>query len=79
MITGIIGIVIGWMCFGPVLGIVAIVLGAVALSQIKKSPERVGGKQLAWVGVVTGSLSLFFYLGLMLIYAIIAIISASTH
>lgn len=66
MILGLLSVTIGWLCFGPVLAVAAIVLGAVALSQIKKTPERVGGKPMAWIGLITGSLAIviivFFYL-----------------
>jgi len=75
MILGIISVTVGWMCFGPIPAIAAIILGAVALSQIKKNPERVTGKQFAWVGVITGSLSLFIYAIVMVVY-VIAMISA---
>ena len=53
MIIGIVSITVGWLCLGPVPAIVALVLGGVALSQIKKTPERGGGKQAAWVGIIT--------------------------
>ena len=65
MILGIISITIGWLCFGPILAIAAIIIGAVALSQIKNTPERVGGKQMAWTGVITGSLAL---VGIIIFY-----------
>lgn len=77
MVLGIISVTVGWMCFGPFPGIAAIILGAVSLSQIKKNPERVTGRQFAWVGVITGSLTLVIYAGVMVVYVIIAIMSAS--
>lgn len=70
MILGIISVTIGWLCFGPLFAIAAIILGAVALSQIKKTPERVGGKQMAWIGVVTGSLAV---LGIIIFYIFVLI------
>ena len=70
MILGIISVTVGWLCMGPLFAIAAIVLGAVALSQIKKTPERVGGKQMAWTGVVTGSLAV---LGIMIFYVIVLV------
>ena len=76
MIIGIISITIGWLCLGPIPAILAIILGGVALSQIKKNPERVGGQQAAWVGIVTGSLTVVIYAIFMVIY-IIAIIANS--
>ena len=57
MVIGIISVTVGWLCLGPLPAIVAIVLGAIALSQIKKSPDRVGGKQAAWIGVITGGVT----------------------
>ena len=68
MITGILGLVLG--CFGPLPGVAAIVLGGVALSQIKKSPQTTGGKPFAIAGLVTGGLTMLFY-GLLLIWMIL--------
>jgi hypothetical protein len=75
MIIGIIGITIGWLCLGPVPAIVAVILGGVALSQIKKNPERIGGRQAAWVGIITGSVALVIYAIFMIVY-VIAIIAS---
>ncbi|MGQ0762299.1 MAG: DUF4190 domain-containing protein [Acidobacteriota bacterium] len=72
MILGIISVTVGWLCMGPLFAIAAIVLGAVALSQIKKTPERFGGKQMAWTGVVTGSLAL---LGIIIFYVFVLVVS----
>jgi len=68
---------VGWMCFGPIPAIAAIILGAVSLSQIKKNPERVTGKQFAWVGVITGILSLVMFAGVMVFYIVAMIMSAN--
>ena len=70
MITGIVGVMTGW-CLGPVPGLVALVLGFVALSQIKKSPEQVGGRPYAIAGIVLGSVNVAFFL-LMLLWFILA-------
>jgi hypothetical protein len=77
MILGIISVTVGWLCMGPIPGVAAIILGAVALSQIKKTPERVGGKQMAWIGVVTGSLTVLIYAGLMIFYILMAIAASA--
>src|SRR5213593_1277600 len=55
MIVGLLGLFVGLFCLGPIPGIVALILGLVALSQIKKAPERNSGKPFAIVGVITGS------------------------
>jgi hypothetical protein len=65
MITGIAGFLMAG-CMGPIPGIVALVLGLVALSQIKKSPEKFGGRSYAIAGVIIGSVSLLFYLVLFI-------------
>jgi hypothetical protein len=79
MILGIISVTVGWMCFGPIPGIAAIVLGAAALSQIKKNPDRVSGKQFAWVGVITGGLTVVIYVVVMIFYVILMIIGAANR
>jgi uncharacterized protein DUF4190 len=59
MITGLLGLVIG--CFGPAPGIAAIILGGIALSKIKSSPETYTGKPLAIIGIVTGAVTVVLY------------------
>lgn len=71
MLTGIVGLVVGTFCLGPIPGIVALILGLIALSQIKKSPEQVGGKPFAIAGVVIGGISVAIY-GLIMILFILA-------
>ena len=77
MIVGILAMFIGIFCLGPIPGIVALVLGLVALSQIKRSPHLYGGKPFAIVGIVTGSLSTVLY-GAFIILAIIGNILSVT-
>ena len=64
MITGIAGLVLGG-CLGPIPAIVAVVLGLTALSQIKKSPEEVGGKAFATAGIIMGSINIAFFIFLL--------------
>ncbi len=70
MVLGIVSATVGWLCFGPIPGIAAIILGAVALSQMKKNPDRFAGKQAAWIGIITGGLTVVIYTGLMVVYII---------
>lgn len=69
MITAIAGLLAAG-CLGPIPGIVALVLGLVALSQIKKSPEKYGGKPFATAGVIIGAITVVFY-GLILLWIIL--------
>jgi len=66
MITAIVGLVFGFWCFGPLPGIAAIIMGIVALAQIKKTPDKVGGKPFAIAGIVIGAITIAFYLLMVL-------------
>jgi Domain of unknown function (DUF4190) len=72
MVIGIVSITVGWLFFGPIPAIIAIILGGVALSQIKKNPERVGGKPAAWVGIITGAATVVIFAIFLVFYVIIA-------
>lgn len=65
MLIGLLGLVFG--CLGPLPGFAAVVLGWMALQQIKQSPQTVGGKPLAIIGIVSGACTIFFY-GLLLLW-----------
>lgn len=69
MITGILSLVLG--CLGGIPGIAALVLGWMALSQIKKNPYTTGGKPMAIIGLVTGGLTVAFN-ALFILWMIIA-------
>lgn len=71
MITAIAGWVVG--CFGPLPGIAALIMGLVALSQIKKSPERKGGKPFALVGVIVGGFSILLYAAIIIFIMIMVL------
>lgn len=73
MITAIAGIVFGIWCFGPLPGIAAFIMGLIALSQIKKTPDKVGGKPFAMAGVIIGGINIAFYI-LLLIWFLLSII-----
>jgi hypothetical protein len=53
-------------------------MGAVALSQIKKTPNRVGGKPMAVVGLVTGGVTVLIYAAIMVFYVILFIVAANS-
>lgn len=76
MILGLIGITVGWLCGGPFFALFALVMGMVALFQIKKDPVRYGGKPMALIGVALGAIVLAIYLVLMAIWIIMMIAGA---
>ena len=70
MILGLIGITFGWVCGGPFFALFAVVMGIVALFQIKKDPMRYGGKPMALIGAALGAIVLAIYIVLMAIWII---------
>ena len=74
MVVGIAGVLVAG-CFGPLPGMVALVLGIVALTQIKKSPDKYGGKPFAVAGVIIGALTVAFYALLILWFVLASALS----
>ncbi|HEV2883311.1 MAG TPA: DUF4190 domain-containing protein [Pyrinomonadaceae bacterium] len=71
MILGIVTMTIGWCCyFGVLTGPIAIILGFIALSQIKKEPNKYGGRGMALAGIITGALYFVFLILIILIYGL---------
>jgi hypothetical protein len=56
-VTGFIFGLVGFFIFGVVLGPLAVILGAVALSQIRKNSDSQGGKGFAIAAIVVGALA----------------------
>jgi Domain of unknown function (DUF4190) len=78
LIFGLAGITFGWICGGPVLGLFALILGAVALTQIKRNPAQYGGKPLALVGMITGGLMVLINVAILAIWIVMLIIGAAS-
>jgi Domain of unknown function (DUF4190) len=79
LILGIISITFGWICGGPIVGLVAVVLGSVALTQIKKNPQQYTGKPIAIAGVITGGIALLVNLAFMVFWILMMIIGAASN
>ena len=75
MVLGLVSFA-GGVCLGPIPGLIALILGLVSLSQIKKDPARYGGKPLAIIGVITGAVSLVLFGVLMIMWIIAAAFSS---
>ncbi|MBF1651947.1 MAG: DUF4190 domain-containing protein [Rothia mucilaginosa] len=69
MILGIVGVVTGFFVFGVLLGIAAIILGALSLKKVK---EAGAGKGFAITGIVTGAVAVLFSLGMLFVYISVA-------
>lgn len=66
---GVGALTIGWCCSsGLALSPAALITGFIALSMIKKDPQRHGGKGFAIAGIVTAAVFLALYLLFILIY-----------
>ena len=69
MCCGLFSVVFGWCCsIGVISGIVAIVLGAYQLVQIKNNPEQNTGKPFAIVGISAAALYFVVWIFLMIFY-----------
>lgn len=65
-VAGFICALVGFFIFGVALGPLAAVLGAVALSQIRKSDGNQGGKGFAIAAIVLGALAFFGALAVLI-------------
>jgi hypothetical protein len=79
LILGLISITFGWICGGPIFGLLAVVLGVVALFQIKKNPQQHTGKPMAVIGLATGGLTLLIYLAIIGFWILMLIIGAASN
>lgn len=74
LVVGASSLILGWCCSNGLLtGPAAIIIGIIALIQIKNNPQLYGGKGLAIGGIVTGGLFVLFYMFFILIYGLAAI------
>ena len=74
LVTGIASLVLSWCCGLGVVGVVAIVLGVKARSEIRASGGREQGDGLALGGIVTGALAVVLGL-LVLVLIIVAVVA----
>lgn len=65
MIVGIVGVLTGFFVFGALLGIAAIILGALSL---KKTKEAGAGKGFALTGIITGAVSVLISICMLFVY-----------
>lgn len=73
LVTGIASLVLSWCCGLGVVGVVAIVLGVKARSEIRESGGRQQGDGLALGGIVTGAIAAVLGL-LILVLVVVAIV-----
>ncbi len=69
MILGIVGVVTGFFVIGALLGIAAIILGALSLKKVK---EVGAGKGFALTGIITGAVAVLFSLCMLFVYISVA-------
>ena len=66
---GVGSLTIGWCCsLGLLLGPAALITGFIALSQIKKDPQRYTGRGLAIAGMICGGVYIALYLLILVIW-----------
>jgi hypothetical protein len=79
LVFGLSSITFGWICGGLILGLIGLILGIIALSQIKKNPSRNGGRPLAIGGMVTGGIVIVVHLIIFAIYIVALVIGAASR
>lgn len=79
LICGIVSITFGWICGGPIFAVLAVVLAAVALMQIKKNPQQHSGKPIALAGLILGGIVLLIYLAFIALWIVMMIIGAASR
>src|SRR5436190_15194116 len=79
LVFGIAAITFGWICGGLILGLLALILGLVSLSQIKRTPTRYGGKPMAIGGMVTGGIVLLVHLAILAIWIVMLAIGSASR
>ncbi len=77
LIVGVASLVLSWCCGAGVLGVVAIVLGVRARSELRASSGRQSGDGLALAGIITGSLAVL--VGLAAIAVIILALASGGY
>lgn len=71
LVCGIVSITLGWCCsFGILTAPIALVMGIIALVQIKNEPAKYSGKGMAIGGVITGGLYFAILAIIILLYGI---------
>ena len=71
LVCGVFSITLGWCCsVGLLTSPAAIVMGIISLVQIKNSPDQNAGKPLAIAGIATGAVYLVFWVLIILIWGI---------
>jgi hypothetical protein len=79
LVFGLAAITFGWICGGLILAIVGLILGFVALSQIKKNPTKYGGRPMAIGGIVTGAIVIVIHLVILAIWIVAMALSAASR
>ena len=58
LILGLIGLMGGWLCCGPIFSVLGIVFSSVGLSQIKRDPSQQTGRGMAIAGLILSIIGL---------------------
>jgi hypothetical protein len=70
LITGVASLFLAFLCVGAIGGVVAVVLGVKARTEIRNSGGQTSGDGLALAGIITGGLAIL--LGLVIILVVVA-------
>jgi Domain of unknown function (DUF4190)/GYF domain 2 len=71
LVFGLLSIFVGWACCGPLLSLLGVIFGIIAISQINKSPTVQTGKGMAISGIILSVIGLIISVILMLIFGLL--------
>lgn len=77
MIMGILSILVGWFCCGPVFSILGITFSAIGISQINKNPGGETGKGMAITGLVLSILGILFFIVIFALFGLLGALGDS--
>ena len=63
-------VILAFMIFAPIVVILALIFGIMALNRIKKEPKKYGGKKMAWAGIILSILSIILMAWMAISFAI---------
>ncbi|EEF59881.1 DUF4339 domain-containing protein [Pedosphaera parvula] len=79
LIFGILSLLIGWACCGPLLSLLGIIFGIIGISQTNKSSGTQTGKGMAITGIVLSILGLIISVIIIVIFGLVGALRDSMH
>ena len=80
LILGVVSITVGWCCyFGVLTAPTSMIMGIIALGQIKNEPNKYGGRPLAIIGIATSALYFLFLILIVILWGFGTLMQGLNH